>query len=405
MGEINFVELDPNDKKYGIPGYGDPQPGDNPWEENKKPEPKYINVYNITSVPEKKEENFYDIPIPPPKRDPIRKKNGVANPYMYNEDIDFWLDNPYHLIEEPWMYPTKNMSFNQKLNAIFRGSVVLSLLLFLFTKSRKSFLIVLVALISTLLLLSNTDYKLKIHNKRCLVEEQMYTIVKKCIKDLGLEKNNYLSYDDMDEIIFMINDEKYNVYQGNKNNKIYQIAYLNLSKMSVPELENFMENRLPENSAEESGAVTYEEVENMQSSHQRQQRQRKKQFQDKHKKQTQQMQKMQKQNQQEKEKDPFDADFSSSSHLDYNFITDIPPDSRDELFKSVDLNWENEINSRNEPLLSYSDYLNNDFEKHLTQDFHGKNMQWFRDENPWFVDRDIHNPFHRNEDEYFYDPW
>ena len=68
---------------------------------------------------------------------------------------DFWLNNPsilFHrnLIKELW--PTKEMSTNQKLNAITRLVIILTLLGYLITKTMKILITGLVTLISIIIL-------------------------------------------------------------------------------------------------------------------------------------------------------------------------------------------------------------------------------------------------------------
>ena len=68
---------------------------------------------------------------------------------------DFWLNNPsilFHrnLIKELW--PTKEMSTNQKLNAITRLVIILTLLGYLMTKTVKILITGLVTLISIIIL-------------------------------------------------------------------------------------------------------------------------------------------------------------------------------------------------------------------------------------------------------------
>ena len=58
--------------------------------------------------------------------------------------IPFWSDNPNILLNNDFMFeffPTENMAFEQKLNAISRTVVLLSLMTFLYTKSARILLV------------------------------------------------------------------------------------------------------------------------------------------------------------------------------------------------------------------------------------------------------------------------
>ena len=65
-------------------------------------------------------------------------------------------------------------------------------------------------------------------------------------------------------------------------------------------------------------------------------------------------------------------------------------------------NAENQTRNRNEVLMTYGDHLDISFGDVLRADFEDP---WWKEQSPWSVSRDVHNPWHHNEGEYLYDPW
>ena len=66
------------------------------------------------------------------KNEPIKKEE---------TNIPFWYENPNILFVQNYIlefFPTENMTYNQKLNAITRTIIILFVIFFSFTKSFKS---------------------------------------------------------------------------------------------------------------------------------------------------------------------------------------------------------------------------------------------------------------------------
>jgi hypothetical protein len=70
---------------------------------------------------------------------------------LYDNYIDFWLDNPIDLINEVYILPNSHMTLNQKLNSVVRLSIVAAIGGYtLLNASRKIFYAVLLAMIATI---------------------------------------------------------------------------------------------------------------------------------------------------------------------------------------------------------------------------------------------------------------
>ena len=71
------------------------------------------------------------------------------------ESIPFWTDNPNIIFKEPYFFeffPTENMSYSQKLNAISRMVIYLTFFIFIFSKSVRLLIVSAITLFSIFLL-------------------------------------------------------------------------------------------------------------------------------------------------------------------------------------------------------------------------------------------------------------
>lgn len=99
-------------------------------------------------------------------------ENGVCTSKQKSEtDIKFWSDNPNVLLQREYIFeffPTETMTYEQKLNAISRIVIVLTLLGFAYSRSVRLIIISAITLASIYMLYhykSNEDAKMDMHKR------------------------------------------------------------------------------------------------------------------------------------------------------------------------------------------------------------------------------------------------
>ena len=87
------------------------------------------------------------------------------------ESIPFWTDNPNIIFKEPYFFeffPTENMSYSQKLNAISRMIIYLTFFIFIFSKSVRLLIVSAITLFSIFLLHNYKQNEMTKNEKRIL---------------------------------------------------------------------------------------------------------------------------------------------------------------------------------------------------------------------------------------------
>jgi len=344
--ELDFSPVTPRD------GMELPGAGEESWDTNTFPkqlDPSFI------PRPENVVENYH---VNVSSNHPILN-SPILNPVIFAPYNEFWLDNPFEILSEPYIFPTQNMTLNQKLNSMVRGGLFASLALYLFSNNRKTFIILIFAVLLSIFLFYSNDMCTKIHQREYIIRERKMKHIQDSIKCAGMQSKEILSDSDLIVILTHPDAPKLNEIMKSKDAK-------NIIQDAIPKEK--MEAVIAKNPKPQS--IIKNAMANAKSA----------------------------------------AEAKAEAAIfdipeDYNWNKDNAHEYDQRLFRGIDQNVEEQTRGRNEILLTYGDMLDTDFENVLTQDFHGEQMEWFREENPWFVDRDVHNPWMHNEDEYKYDEW
>jgi hypothetical protein len=103
------------------------------------------------------------------------------------EEIPFWAENPNVIFQQQYFFeffPSENMTYSQKLNAVSRMIIYLTFFMFIFTKSIRLLIISLITLSSIYFL-----YNHQKQEKRKLENKNLENFTSSVAKDL-LEQNN-----------------------------------------------------------------------------------------------------------------------------------------------------------------------------------------------------------------------
>jgi hypothetical protein len=113
-----------------------------------------------------------DIKIVDNENDTKNKYSSYESTEKKEEDnIPFWTDNPNIIFKEPYFFeffPTENMSYSQKLNAISRMVIYLTFFIFIFSKSVRLLIVSAITLFSIFLLHNYKQNEMTKNEKRNL---------------------------------------------------------------------------------------------------------------------------------------------------------------------------------------------------------------------------------------------
>jgi hypothetical protein len=307
-----------------------PGAGENKW--------KHLREFpaHVDHVCQEKPMTEWDAPVPGLTR-PNKVIEHYANPCTCKKYNQFWLNDFSELVSEPYLIPSKNMTLNQKLNSIVRGTVVLCAGLYMFSTkySRKIFYLLILAILLTIFMYYTHDACTLIHDKDNIIQENKMQIIQNAINELGMGSKEFINHNDIVLIVAAINI--------NPPLEIRDVKELLSDLELAPTLIN-MNERFTEPTIQEN-----------------------------------------------------DDDFNIPE--DYDWDRNTAPMYIQKLFCGIDQNVENEMEDQREILLTHGDRLNADFETVLTKDFYGADAQSWRDEGTFLVDRDIYHP--RNADLFF----
>jgi hypothetical protein len=111
-------------------------------------------------------------------------------------NIQFWTQNPNVLFKQQYIFeffPTENMSYSQKLNAVSRMVIFLTIITFMFTKSKALLFISAITLFCIFMLFHYQEQeKLKLDNKKLNLEktvENFDNIALDTLKENNISKN------------------------------------------------------------------------------------------------------------------------------------------------------------------------------------------------------------------------
>ena len=123
-----------------------------------------------------------DIKIVDNENDTKNKYSSYESTEKKEEDnIPFWTDNPNIIFKEPYFFeffPTENMSYSQKLNAISRMVIYLTFFIFIFSKSVRLLIASAITLFSIFLLHNYKQNEMTKNEKRNLENFENYKIQK-----------------------------------------------------------------------------------------------------------------------------------------------------------------------------------------------------------------------------------
>lgn len=277
-------------------------------------------------------------------------ENSTPNPCIYARQTEFWLINPLEIFNEIYVVPTSKMTLNQKLNALVRGSALLSTGLWLLNGNRRVFYIMIIAMLLSVFLFYSKDFCKNFHPENQIAEETRLNVIQRRIRNAKLENKDTLTHSDIKKINTVTKSD----------NPVTLTETVELTKTAV--LNNATVTPGPSpipGTSPSTGTMN-------------------------------------------NAKGTKNTLFNIPEDFDYTRENADPFDQK--LFCGIDQRVENEMRDRNELLLSYGDHLDFDFGKYLTSDFHGdsRDARAYRSEGSWLVDRDIYHP--KNAD-LFFNPW
>jgi hypothetical protein len=239
------------------------------------------------------------------------------------------------LINESYIWPTKNMTLNQKLNSVVRGSAILCGGLALLGKPRKIFYLLIFAMLATIFLFYSKEFCVKIHSREYIIREAKMNFIQKMLIMAHLDTKKLLSDQDIHNAL--------SITSGTP-----QMSVRDAKEVIADAIQNApaSEMKSPDNLSISDQIST---ISNSPP-----------------------------------------TDFTIPDDFEWDRKTAHPYDQK--TFCGIDQAVEDQTVDRNEILLTYGDRLNVAFEDVLTADFYGKNAQWWRDEGAFLVDRDIYHP-------------
>lgn len=275
-----------------------------------------------------------------------------ANPCTHHAFHEFWLNEPLELIDELYILPSKNMTLNQKLNATVRGAAVVSIGAYILNKNKKMLYILILAILASIFLYYSKASCSHIHDVHKISKENKLKAITKALTTSGLDKKDIISDAELHHAV------KDLPISHDEAKSIIKDAVLTENGIS-PQKQMPNSTQGPQTSQGSAEA-------------------------------------------QQPEKEVDTSSFNIPEN--YNWTRENAHKFDQNLFCGIDQRMENEINERNEVLLTHGDYLDFDFAKELTKDWFGdsKFAREWRAENPHLVDRDV---FNGNNNKLFYDPW
>jgi len=159
--------------------------------------------FNSTDTPHHVVKHIDNIIVKPDEPDQTRlpyeekpqSSHGTASATASKQVIPFWMENPNVLFQPDYIFeffPVEKMTYSQKLNAIIRAIILMSMVIFVFTQNLNVFIILAITVGAVSLVFYNHD---KSRDKACTSEKKSvrFNLAEKGGKEAFTSKSDELA--------------------------------------------------------------------------------------------------------------------------------------------------------------------------------------------------------------------